>query len=179
MIDHCKCFFCLFEIKDGFLTDFFSAVLWNRKQKGCILGLAKGTVTKETWRGLFRYSAVSVAVYDIYYMPHSHCLHCTLCGGSRVALWFLQGRSSAWASQVAPWWRILLLTREPQETWLRSLDQEDPLEEEMATHSSILAWRIPWTEEPGGLQSVGSQRVGHDQTTEHRRAGRSQACVPH
>ena len=43
-----------------------------------------------------------------------------------------------------------------------SLGQEDPLEEEMATHSSILACRIPWTEEPGGLQSMGSQRVGHD-----------------
>ena len=43
-----------------------------------------------------------------------------------------------------------------------SLGQEDPLEEEMATHSSILAWRIPWTEEPGRLQSMGSQRVGHD-----------------
>ena len=49
-----------------------------------------------------------------------------------------------------------------QETWVRSLGQEDPLEKEMATHSSILAWRIPWTEEPGGLQSTGSQRVGHD-----------------
>ena len=46
-----------------------------------------------------------------------------------------------------------------QETWVRSLGQEDPLEKEMATHSSILAWRIPWTEEPGGLQSMGSQRV--------------------
>ena len=44
-----------------------------------------------------------------------------------------------------------------QETWVRSLDQEDPLEEEMETHSSILAWRIPWTEEPGDLQSNGSQ----------------------
>ena len=43
-----------------------------------------------------------------------------------------------------------------------SLGREDPLEEEMATHSSTLAWRIPWTEEPGGLQSMGSQRVGHD-----------------
>ena len=43
-----------------------------------------------------------------------------------------------------------------------SLGQEDPLEKEMATHSSILAWRIPWTEQPGGLQSTGSQRVGHD-----------------
>ena len=49
-----------------------------------------------------------------------------------------------------------------QETWVRSLGQEDPLEKEMATHSSILAWRIPWTEEPGGLQSMGSKRVGHD-----------------
>ena len=49
-----------------------------------------------------------------------------------------------------------------QETWVRSLGWEDPLEKEMATHSSILAWRIPWTEEPGGLQSMGLQRVGHD-----------------
>ena len=49
-----------------------------------------------------------------------------------------------------------------RETWVLSLDQEDPLEKRMATHRSILAWRIPWTEEPGGLQSMGSQRVGHD-----------------
>ena len=49
-----------------------------------------------------------------------------------------------------------------QETPVQSLGQEDPLEKEMATHSRILAWRIPWTEEPGGLQSIGSQRVGHD-----------------
>ena len=48
------------------------------------------------------------------------------------------------------------------ETQVQSLGWEDPLEEEMATHSSILAWRIPWTEEPGGLQSIGSQRVKHD-----------------
>ena len=48
------------------------------------------------------------------------------------------------------------------ETRVRSLGREDPLEKEMATHSSILAWRIPWTEEPGGLQSTGSQRVRHD-----------------
>ena len=50
---------------------------------------------------------------------------------------------------------------ESQEMQVRSLGQEDPLEEEMATHSSILAWRIPQTEEPGSLQSMGSQRVGH------------------
>ena len=49
-----------------------------------------------------------------------------------------------------------------QETQVQSLDQEDPLEEGMATPSSILAWEIPWTEEPGGLQSMRSQRVGHD-----------------
>ena len=48
------------------------------------------------------------------------------------------------------------------ETWVQSLGWEDPLEEEMAIHSSILAWRIPWTEEPGGLQTTGSQRVRHD-----------------
>ena len=52
-----------------------------------------------------------------------------------------------------------------QETQARSLGWEDPLEKEMATHSSILAWRIPWTEEPDGLRSMGSQRVGHDWAT--------------
>ena len=49
-----------------------------------------------------------------------------------------------------------------RETWVQSLDQEDLLEKEMATHYSILAWKIPWTEKPGRLQSMGSRRVGHD-----------------
>ena len=49
-----------------------------------------------------------------------------------------------------------------RETWVQSLGWEDPLEQDMATHSSILAWRIPWTEEPDGLWSMESQRVGHD-----------------
>ena len=49
-----------------------------------------------------------------------------------------------------------------QETWVWSLGWEDPLEKRMATHSSILVWRIPWTEEPGGLQSMGSQRVRYN-----------------
>ena len=49
-----------------------------------------------------------------------------------------------------------------QETWVQSLGWEDPLDNEMATHSSILAWKIPWTEEPGRLQSMELQRVGHD-----------------
>ena len=51
-----------------------------------------------------------------------------------------------------------------QKTQVRSMGWEDLLEKEMATHSSILAWRIPWTEEPGGLQPVGLQRVGHDRS---------------
>ena len=52
-----------------------------------------------------------------------------------------------------------LSVQETQETWVRSLGWEDPLEKEMATHSSMLAWKIPWTEEPGGLQSMASRRV--------------------
>ena len=52
--------------------------------------------------------------------------------------------------------------QEPQETQVQFLDWEDPLENDMATHSRILAWRIPWTEQPGGLESRGSQRVKHD-----------------
>ena len=52
--------------------------------------------------------------------------------------------------------------QEMLETWVQFLDEEDPLEKEMATYSSIIAWKIPWTEEPGRLPSMGSQRVGHD-----------------
>ena len=60
------------------------------------------------------------------------------------------------------WQRICLQVQETQETWVQFLDLEDPLESEMTTHSTILAWRIPWTEEPGGLESMGSQRVRYD-----------------
>ena len=63
-----------------------------------------------------------------------------------------------WASLVAQSVKNLPAV---QETRVRSLSWEDPLEKEMATHSNILAWKISWTEEPGGLQSMGSQRVGH------------------
>ena len=64
-----------------------------------------------------------------------------------------------WASLVTQ-----MVKNQPamQETWVQSLGQEDPLEKGMAIHSSILAWRIPWIEKPGELQSMGSQRVGHD-----------------
>ena len=66
------------------------------------------------------------------------------------------------ASQVALVVNNPPAMQEWQETRVPSLGREEPLEEGMATHSSILAWRIPWTEEPGGLQSMGSQRVRHD-----------------
>ena len=62
-----------------------------------------------------------------------------------------------------------------QETWVRSLGWEDPLEEGMATHSSVLAWRSPWTEEPGGLQSMGLQE---SDTTEQQRTAQSQLGLP-
>ena len=71
------------------------------------------------------------------------------------------------ASQVVQ--RIPLPMWEMQGTQVWFLDQEDPLEEEMATGSSILAWKIPWREEPGGLQSMGSQRARHDWASEHAR----------
>ena len=70
-------------------------------------------------------------------------------------------------SLVGQWWRICLPT---QEMWVLSLGQKEPLEEEMTTHSSILAWRIPWREEPGGIQFMGSQRVRYNLATKHHTA---------
>ena len=73
----------------------------------------------------------------------------------------------SWASLVA---QMVMNPPTMQKTWVRSLGWEDPLKEGMETHSSILAWRIPWTEEPDGLQTMGSQRVGHDWVTKHSTA---------
>ena len=68
-----------------------------------------------------------------------------------------------WWEGELPWWlRWLQNLPAMGETWVQSPDREDPLEEEMGTHSSILAWRIPWIEEPGGLQSLGLHRVEHN-----------------
>ena len=76
--------------------------------------------------------------------------------GYFYVFWILPNYGASLVAQrlkrVSPMW----------ETWVRSLGREDSLEKEMVTHSSILAWRIPWTEKPGRLQSTGSQRVGHD-----------------
>ena len=78
------------------------------------------------------------------------------CKGSVL---YVKWHNVIWASLVAQTVKNLLAM---QETWVQSLGWEDPLEKGMATHSSILAWRILLTEKPGGLQSMGSQRVGHD-----------------
>ena len=79
-------------------------------------------------------------------------------------MWLSSSSPSIWVSLVTE------MVKNPpamRETWVRSLGREDSPEEGMATHSSILAWRIPWTEEPGGLQSMGWKRVGHDWATKH------------
>ena len=93
--------------------------------------------------------------------PYPSCrIH--LCRTQPLSLVGFPGGSPSWLSLVAQ--RIKHLPA-MQETRVRSLGWEYPLEKEMATHSSILAWRIPWTEEPGRLQSTGSQRVRHDWAT--------------
>ena len=74
-----------------------------------------------------------------------------------------------WLPRWCQWGRTCLLMPETQETWVWSLGWEDPLEKETPTYSSILAWRGPWTEKPGGLQSMGSQRIGHDWLHTHKR----------
>ena len=98
------------------------------------------------------------------------CTHRSLGDLVKSSLWLRWGLDSGFATNFQVRWASLVaqrLKRLPgmQETWVRSLGQEDPLEKEMATHSSILAWRIPWREEPGRLQSTRSQRVGHKWAT--------------
>ena len=96
-------------------------------------------------------------------MPHPHKLNSAKnINELRSGFFFLGGQSlqiRIGASLVAQRLKHLPAMKE---TWVRSLGWEDPLEKEMATHSSILAWRIPWMEEPGGLQSTRSPRVRHD-----------------
>ena len=68
---------------------------------------------------------------------------------------------------MAQWQRVCLPTQGTQEMWVQSLGRDDPLEKEMAMYSTILAWKTPWTEEPGGLGSIGLQRVEHNLVAEH------------
>ena len=75
---------------------------------------------------------------------------------------WLDGITDSTDMSLSKLWEMVKASAYSAGDWVRSLGQEDPLEKEMATPSSILAWRIPWTEEPGRLQSIGLQRVGHD-----------------
>ena len=175
MINHSKCFFCLLEIKDGFLTDFFNAILWNYKQKGYISGSAKGTVSKETAGEAVLATLLLLELQVIQAARRTPAAalraarrrwsgslvypadirHWGFPGGSVVKDPFADTRAAGDAASIAG------PGRSP--------------EEDMSPCSSLPAWRIPWTEEPGGLQAMGSHKVGHDRTTEHRRAGRSQS----
>ena len=96
--------------------------------------------------------------------------HVAVCRRVRTCIYGSQGvmaQTLVTCLSFTWWWASLVAQRlkclpSMQETWVWSLGWEDPLEKEMATHSSILAWRIPWMEELGGLQSMGSQRVRHN-----------------
>ena len=95
--------------------------------------------------------------------PYAERSVCELLSYCTISAWRSKGELCLlWGSLLAQTVKSLPAVRE---TWARSLGGEDPLEKEMATHSNILAWRIPWTEEPGRLWSMGSQRVGHDWVT--------------
>ena len=82
------------------------------------------------------------------------------------------------ATLVAQWKRICLPLQKRQEMRVQSLDQKDPLEEGMAAHSSILAWRVPWTKQPGRLQSIGSKRVRLSLVTDHACTQRRRISYP-
>ena len=89
-------------------------------------------------------------------------------GDSKLNIW--QSMNPFTASPMTQQVKNPPAMRESQEMMAQYLDWDDLLEKEMATHSSILVWKIPWTEEPGGLQSMGSQRVGHDLVNERTHA---------
>ena len=84
--------------------------------------------------------------------------------GHGVDVWKqnMQGTPASGGFPMAQWVKNLLAMQETQELWVQSLGWEDPLKEEIGTHSSLLAWRIPWTEKPGRLHFTGSKRVRHD-----------------
>ena len=121
-------------------------------------------------------------IFELLFWQHVY----TQCSGNSLfASWnlYLDPYIFRWASQVAQGKRIHLPVQKTWETWVWSLGLEDPLEEKMAAHSSILAGIIPWTEEPGGLQSMGLQRIRYDWAIEHNSwqhafSGRFYVCEP-
>ena len=81
------------------------------------------------------------------------------------------------SSLMAQWVKNLPVMQETQERWVQSLGQENPLEKEIEPHSDILAWEVPWTGEPGGLQFIGSQSVRHSWVTNHREGSRKKTQI--
>ena len=111
------------------------------------------------------YQKHSIACIQVPWLQKANDRH-----DSRNQLTFCGSYIGLWAYQVAQWVKNPPTMQKMQETWVRSLGQEDPLEEGMATHSSILAQRILWTEEHDGLQSMGSQELDTTEVTEHTAA---------
>ena len=95
--------------------------------------------------------------------PNCYFTYCPLLPIASASSWFSLSQSQPLGASEVVWWlRTHLPVQEAQETWVQSLGWEDPREKEMTTHSSILTCKIPWTEKPGRLQSMGLQRVGHN-----------------
>ena len=103
-----------------------------------------------------------ISIHNQIYCLLLFCKHCSLLYKLKIRkiTGFILSSLIFWGASLVAWTEKNLLAM--QKTWVLSLGWEDPLKEEIATNSSIFAWRIPWTEEPGGLQSMGSQRVRHD-----------------
>ena len=137
------------------LVDFLHLLRWSSVEFFALYNYCHGLLQSLSWTNLIFLGWIPL-VHAISFIVHEFSL-LIFCWG------FLP---LYWGSLVAQWERIWLPM---QETWVQFLGWEDPLEKEMATHSSILAWKIPGREEPGGLQSMGSQRVGHSSVTEHAR----------
>ena len=153
---------------------------WERRGNQWALVLSTSNASQGLYKSRQREGRLEGAASPHFaFCPKTHLMnqerrpqHCTarLLGADRgrasssfliYSLIFLEARASPMAQTVKN-------LPASQENWGQSLCWEDPPETGMATHSSILAWRIPWTEEPGGLQSVGLQRVGHDWATKHK-----------
>ena len=158
-----------------------STVPWNSNSTGNTLYCKRAKKTTEKpsqiqQRHLGGSKSVKPGLWDLFSHPRkwssSRVPGANCVSGAR---WLRRDSSSGDLQGFVPSlgaqrWRIHLVP-ELQETQVQSPGQEDPLEKEMATHAGVLAWGIPWTEEPGGLQSTGSQRVGQDWATRH--AGRA------
>ena len=134
-------------------------MLENPMDGGAWKAAVHGVAKSRTWLSDFTFTFLFHALEEEM-ATHSSVLAWRIPGMAELG-----GLPSMGSNRVGHDWNDLAAAAAMQDTQVRSLGQEDPLEEEMATHSSILAYKIPWTAEPGRLQSMGSQRVGHNFVT--------------